>query len=902
MPIPIDIVLRVLGLDKVQQGARQMASDIRDATSKVSKDFEAASTRVERLEKVLKKRPHDLALTVAVGEARKLRDELKDTATQAVRTNRAIQDIKSRDIHVRFKGANALAGAYQDNKSKFSPLQDTLGEARNAGLGAVAIGGAGAFAIGRATLGARQFERKRGAIMSYQGGDKLFQDLLDMDKRSPFDINELAGGAQSALAMGFDTSEIIPLFDTLGDQVVKAGKGMEEFNAALRQIMQIRTKGKAEMQDINALAEGGGIPVIPILKKALGNDRVKDIMSGDKPITAEELFPVLFKGMKEISGGEMAKAMETLPGQVENLTGQLNLLSIELAQNLLPTAKVIVGAVSGVTGFFRSLPGPLKWIIAHGAAVNIALITIGGGLLTLVSQIGLARIALTGLTGTAGLPALATGMMTMAPAATGAAGAITGVLIPALTVALPAAAAIAGALIAAKLTDSILNTPLEKAAKGVETSSGRKPDGTKEYLLAEADAKRKAVEEIDKRAAERKTGTPWWARAMASVSGVPGVNMLPGVLDFASARNENELRRGDAAERKTLSMEEARLRRQAANAPSALTQVGGASSAVLGWSAMTGGGGNPDAPSYQPQIRALEDKIRATKDKEEKAKLSAELVQLRRAEQDRKAAVAAAGKAEREATRNARIGGGMIDERLESTLRIGQARSDAAARLAAIKEDSALQQKIRAIEARAEAGQLEEVEAQNQIARLQAAHDKRRKHEEAAHRVKVASIEAQSIMAQATAEAAGRSAAEVKAIMDKARVKAGEVKELAALEAGVLRAEGNAITPDLKTSKRGRLNAFLAGGGSLLTSIGGLAGMGGNTGSIFGMRSGNYGDGGAFTRTIGANVKPLENLGAIRTDRNIELAGKRETGNFTEYTFTFRHPKGGMGRAGRAYN
>lgn len=333
------------------------------------------------------------------------------------------------------------------------------GAATTYGRGALLVGGAGTYALGRAAVDAGRLEQTRRSIESYDGGKELYQKLLQFDKSSPMNLQEVLAQGQSALAQDFKASEIVPMFNTLGDAVVKAGGGTQEFASAMVQIAQIKNKGVASMQDIKAMAEGAKLPIIPILREALGAERVKGILSGEDPIGAEELFKHVFEGLKKRSGGAMQEYMNTLPGALGELESNFYMMRTEIGEHLVPILKLGTSLLNGVVNIFRALPDPLKSIVSVGGGLLVGLTALGGGLLTLagpalnlVQTISLLRTAQA--TTTASTTALTVAETATGVAARGAAASLMGTLVPVLTVALPLAIAAGAALMLKAAADA----------------------------------------------------------------------------------------------------------------------------------------------------------------------------------------------------------------------------------------------------------------------------------------------------------------------------------------------------------------------------------------------------------------------------------------------------------------
>jgi hypothetical protein len=959
----------------------------------------------------------------------------------------------------RLNALNTRISDYRDAaQQRYGALADTATSAGRTGL---VLGGAGVYATFRSALTAGELHRTQKAISSYEGGDKLFEDLKGFDRRASFaNFKEAAEGAQSALSQGFKTNEIIPLFDELGDGIAKAGKGMPEFNNALRQLAQIRGKGVASAQDLHALAEGAGLPIGEILKKQFGDERYAKILSGDEPVKAEEFFDAFNKGMKEFSGGYMAATMNELPNQIANLESSWQMLSAEIGEHVVPVVGFLTQTLSVATNVFRALPGPVKGFIGVGGGfVSVVLLLAGAmgmaarPLLDFISLIKIlkdavaARKATTAAQDAAGVAGAAGTGGAASNAATDAATASQSNLAKAQADAAAQADVNAAAQAnlaraqaeAATTADAHATAQASLFRAEAEAAIAGDSDATAQSNLARAQADAAAAADVNVAAQARlasaqaeaglsanaATGAQSTAGTVTAQSGIEaqaaaegwgtltiaqreaataaqgaaeaemaagaaaekaaiqtqgaagGVSLLSkglqglqalvipmllipigtmvvdevakqlGVKDPANNRTKAEAKiRGDQdtidalagrekydaelkklegdAEKakfqnpsnsatidKKLNEDKAALEKRYAEAFSRrgfiddsrehmkkyndlkaqqeqggrlTTPIGNAAVPVIAQAAIPTAASTPGSSvDYEPQIDALEAKIDATDDKTEKKRLRAQMKQLRAAER-------AAKQAERAQNKSLRIGGAVLDDRMESQLHIQQAREDAAREIAANNEKAALDAKIDEIQSRADLGVLDREDAERQIAELKAAHEKQKADEEAAHKQKVAAIQAESILAQARAEAMGKSAEEQKAIMEKAKIKANEVTEIASIEAGTLRTEGNqAVAAQAnKKSKMQLLREVIRGGGALpglpksLVTQGAMAALGG--GSMFNPYANAVYEGstGAFAITHDADSPRLRTMfdgmsGLVNRNREWVTHGRLQT-------------------------
>lgn len=927
MAIPIDLVLHVLGLDSLNQlstaSSRSAASVSADA-KKMGAEYFKVESSLKRLKEEMKKQSGNLALEAAYKSTLKVKNELIKTRVQALQLNKALQDIKSKDVTVRIKAANTIADIRQQKQGETAALQGALGGARSVGLGMVAAGGAGALGLGNAAQAAGQWQMWETAFTKLEGSadaaKKKLEELNQFAMKTPFSMPGIVQNAQMLKAMGFQSNELLPALHALGDATAATGQGEDVFNRLALNLGQMRSMEHPMQRDLNQFAYAG-INVKDVISKQMGKDVSMDDI---KQMGGKEFVDTFLKGLEKQFGGTLEAQAATLPGALNNMSDAFFRLKVAIGGPLIPAITAVSKMLSGFANWFASAPGWLQTTISWAAALTVGVVTLAGAFLAAAAQVGLAKLAL----GEEGFAGAVGSLLTPLKAVGGGVGTLIeslGGLGSVLTVALPLAVAVGAGLLIKAWNDKMAEADDARAENkdnpvNEQATQGITP-GTKAYdeaQLAELDARRRKAEEISKES----TADTLLGFLNKDIAGTDG--------------NMRQRRRVEDAkiEAKSLKIVEDNLRKDIARKQYAApvpTNNGAAPAVATPDAALPGIGGadssgvGASTVSLQPQIRALQDKIRATKDKTEKADLRNQLVQLQRAEQDRKAALAAEKKSDAAAKKleaahqkTLRIEGGVLDDRMESQLRIAKAREEAAATLGEGAGESAMNAQIDALNTRAELGLADKDATEKQIAQLKAAHEKEAKDAEAAHKIKLAAIEAESTLAQARAEAMGKSVEEQKAVMAKAQIKANEITTIAGIEADTLRKQGAQAVADAaaKKTKRETLMAFLRGGGAIGSigaagrSLVGSAGVAigqalGAGGAMFNpYANASYaGTSGAFSTTIGANLQPLSSFGASVGSRNlIPLKSATEGNDFIEYRFEpIRVKKNGLQRAGRMF-
>ena len=163
---------------------------------------------------------------------------------------------------------------------------------------------------------------------------KEFEELKDFASKTPFDLPGVVDASIMFRNAGIEAENIIPTIKMLGD--VAQGNN-EYFNRMALNFMQIKSAGKATMQDLNQFAYMG-IPIKQVLKD-MGRE-------GD---TSFEAIQMAFKRMTS-EGGQFYNSMNanagTMSGSMSNLRDSIQQVRAELGDQLLPVISSVTRAIS----------------------------------------------------------------------------------------------------------------------------------------------------------------------------------------------------------------------------------------------------------------------------------------------------------------------------------------------------------------------------------------------------------------------------------------------------------------------------------------------------------------------------------------------------------------------------
>lgn len=233
------------------------------------------------------------------------------------------------------------------------------------------LAGAAAYAVKAAT----DFEKVRttyGALLGdVEKGNALFEELKTFSASTPLSFDTLNAAAQNFLGAGFAADELTTKMRMLGD--VALGDA-DKFSRLSMQFNQVKTKGKAELEELKIFAEAG-IPIFDELAKMMGVSTEEIFkMTSEGKIGFEELNGVLTRLTGE--GGKFHNMMQTISGttagSLSNALDNLKITAAELGEALLPIANDFLQSLTGLAEWIGELDEGEKKILLVGAAMAAA--------------------------------------------------------------------------------------------------------------------------------------------------------------------------------------------------------------------------------------------------------------------------------------------------------------------------------------------------------------------------------------------------------------------------------------------------------------------------------------------------------------------------------------------------
>jgi tape measure domain-containing protein len=219
-------------------------------------------------------------------------------------------------------------------------------------IGAAGIAAAGAVAkMGLSTAAAN--EQASIAFTTLLGDAGKAQDYLkqlsEFAAKTPFELPGLRDAASRLIAVGTESSRVIPIMGALGDATSAMGTGAEGINRAVTALSQMQQKGKVTGEEMLQLAEAG-VPAWDALASSMGKSvqETQKLVSTGKVSTEE-----LFSAIENRSGAAMQRVSGMMDKQSQSLTGLLSTLKDTVSQQLgsamAPAVEEIKKALPGIT-------------------------------------------------------------------------------------------------------------------------------------------------------------------------------------------------------------------------------------------------------------------------------------------------------------------------------------------------------------------------------------------------------------------------------------------------------------------------------------------------------------------------------------------------------------------------
>ena len=280
-----------------------------------------------------------------------------------------------------------VEGSLQSLESRIEPL---AAHSRKVLLGvtALAAGFTGAATAGVAL--AAQMEQTRIAFTtmlgSAQKADRFLRDLWDFAARTPFEFQGLVNASRQLMAMGFAAEDVIPVMTAVGNAVSALGGGQFEIERVVRALGQMGAKGKVTAEEMRQLAELG-LPVWRWLAEAIGVSIPEAMKKAEKSgISAATGIRAIIEGINREFPGMMERQSRTILGMWSTIKDNITAVLRTLGEEIIRTFN-IGGIMERVIQWLQVLANVIQQRGLRGALeaifpphVRLAIIAIAGAI------------------------------------------------------------------------------------------------------------------------------------------------------------------------------------------------------------------------------------------------------------------------------------------------------------------------------------------------------------------------------------------------------------------------------------------------------------------------------------------------------------------------------------------
>lgn len=197
---------------------------------------------------------------------------------------------------------------------------------------------------------------------SQEAAEEMQKNLQNLVKETPFDYAGVDKMAKSLSMAGFEGQDLLDAVVSVGDAVSAVGGNTDTATSATRALYQMYSKGKVQAEEMMQLSEAG-IPVWQILAKETGKSVAElQEMGSAGELLAEEVLPMLVKGMGAEFAGAMEDQSQSFNGLMATFQDQLGMVGSWLTTPLFDALKT---GLSGLTGW---VDGILDIIQTEGAS------------------------------------------------------------------------------------------------------------------------------------------------------------------------------------------------------------------------------------------------------------------------------------------------------------------------------------------------------------------------------------------------------------------------------------------------------------------------------------------------------------------------------------------------------
>lgn len=216
-----------------------------------------------------------------------------------------------------------------------------------------------------------QFEQLEIAFTTMLGSaekaDALLTQLKQTAAKTPFEMEDVVGGAKSLLAYGIEAEKVNDTLIRLGDIASGLGIRLNDLTYLYGTTM---VQGRMFTQDLRQF-QGRGVPIADELAKILGiaEDKVGEAVTAGE-VGAKELEQAIVGLTSEGGkfGGLMAKQSDSLKGKWENIKDTIGLMFNEMGQQTSGVMNLTLDATASIVDHWQEVITVLGGVAAaYGA-------------------------------------------------------------------------------------------------------------------------------------------------------------------------------------------------------------------------------------------------------------------------------------------------------------------------------------------------------------------------------------------------------------------------------------------------------------------------------------------------------------------------------------------------------
>ena len=382
-------------VDGVNKALKLVSKDVKalnkelklDPTSvdTLSNKFKALTQKQELLTEQIKNYKNEIAKmpdVVTNDQAKKMASYLNSLSDCEIQLKKVKEELNI----INAESLKDFAYKLQESEKALSKVSNALGKVGSALMPLSVASGAILTSGINYNLELEKTEKALSRIVgSEEEASKVMQDFIDFSGSTPFSPKEMTEWVQMLMQAGTSAEETKEIITALGNAVSATGGGTDEMNRMVQNLLQFKD-ASPEARDLKQF-QYAYIDIYGALTDYLGKN-AREMQASE--ITYEDVVNALKKASED--GGRYANGMstiaETTAVRIEKLKYQLEQLTGNLTETLLPVIEKIVDKVEKLIDKLSSLSPETRETIANALLIATTLAPLFLGLSKILSVIG----------------------------------------------------------------------------------------------------------------------------------------------------------------------------------------------------------------------------------------------------------------------------------------------------------------------------------------------------------------------------------------------------------------------------------------------------------------------------------------------------------------------------------